>query len=235
MGFDLQEFRAGELTRPRIKVLVGEYGSGKTELAVALASYQQQSGIKTAVVDMDLVKPYFRTREHKQRLEAEGVTVVTAPEKLAHADLPIMPTDLSRVLFSPEYHVVMDVGGSKSAIVLGQIRNRILENGCEVLMVVNICRPFSADVAETIASIGNIEAASGLAVTGLISNTNLGAGTTALQVMAGLEVSRKVSDITGLPLRWLVLPIWLADQIQVSEPMLPLRPRTHYPWDDNEN
>lgn len=235
MSFDLQEFRALELARPRIKVLVGEFGSGKTELAVALASYQQRSGIKTAVVDMDLVKPYFRTREHKQRLEAEGVTVVAAQEKLAHADLPIMPSDLSRVLFSPEYHVVMDVGGSKSAIVLGQIRNRILENGCEVLLVINICRPFSADVAEVIASIGNIEAASGMAVTGLISNTNLGSETTGKQVLAGLEVSRKVSDITGLPLRWLVLPTWLVGQIKVSEPILPLRPMTLYPWDDNDN
>jgi hypothetical protein len=184
---------------------------------------------------MDLVKPYFRTREHRKRLEAEGVTVVAAQEKLAHADLPVMPSDLSRVLFSPEYHVVVDVGGAKAAIVLGQIRNRILENGCEVLMVVNICRPFSADVDEIVSTIGNIEAASGLKVTGLVSNTNLGAETTEQQVLAGLQATRKVSAITGLPLRWLVLPVWLMGRIIVDEPMLPLQPMTRYPWDDNEN
>lgn len=235
MNFDFQEFRAKELTRPRIKVLVGEFGSGKTELAVTLASYMQRSGMKAAVVDMDLVKPYFRTREHRKRLEAEGVTVVAAQEKLAHADLPVMPSDLSRVLFCPEYHVVVDVGGANAAIVLGQIRNRILENGCEVLMVVNICRPFSADADEVVSTIGNIEAASGMKVTGLISNTNIGAETTEQQVLAGLQATREVSAITGLLLRWLVLPVWLMGRIIVDEPMLPLQPMTRYPWDDNEN
>jgi hypothetical protein len=235
VNFDLQDFRAVELTRPRIKVLVGEFGSGKTELAVTLASYLQQAGLKAAVVDMDLVKPYFRTREHKQRLEAEGVTVVAAQEKLAQADLPIMPSDLSRVLFNPEYHVVIDAGGSKAAIVLGQIRNRILENGCEVLMVVNICRPFSADVNDIVAAIGNIGAAAGLAVTGLVSNTNLGAETTEQQVLAGLAVTREVSRITGLPVRWLVLPAWLVGTLTVDEPMLPLQPMTRYPWEENES
>jgi len=206
--FDLQEFRAIEETKPRIKVLVGEFGSGKTELAVTLAAYMQQSGMAAAVVDMDLVKPYFRTREHKSRLEAQGVTVVAPPVKLAHADLPVMPTDLTRVLLSPDYRVVMDVGGAKSAIVLGQMRDRIRQNGAEILMVVNICRPFSATVADIVAAIANIEAASGMAVTGLVSNTNLGAETTVEQVMEGLQMTRQVSAVKGLPLRWLVAPGW---------------------------
>src|SRR5665647_425807 len=166
MKFDLDAFRRTEESAPRIKVLIGEFGSGKTELAVNLASYMQKSGLMTAVVDMDLVKPYFRTREHRLRLEAEGVTVVAPQPKLAHADLPIMPSDLTRILFSPQYRVVMDVGGSKSAIVLGQVRDRIRTNGCEVLMVVNICRPFSTNSTEIISAMRNIEASSGLAVTG---------------------------------------------------------------------
>lgn len=232
MKFDLQEFRAIEETKPRIKVLVGEFGSGKTELAVTLAAYMQQSGMAAAVVDMDLVKPYFRTREHKSRLEAQGVTVVAPPVKLAHADLPVMPTDLTRVLLSPDYRVVMDVGGAKSAIVLGQMRDRIRQNGAEILMVVNICRPFSATVADIVAAIANIEAASGMAVTGLVSNTNLGAETTVEQVMDGLQMTRQVSAVKGLPLRWLVAPAWLFDKLSVAESVLPLQPMTQYPWDD---
>ena len=68
MVFDLQAFREVEETKPRIKVLVGEFGSGKTELTVNLASYMQRAGMTAAVIDMDLVKPYFRTREHSARL-----------------------------------------------------------------------------------------------------------------------------------------------------------------------
>jgi hypothetical protein len=232
MKFDLQAFRLQEESAPRIKVLVGEYGSGKTELAVNLASYMQKSGLMTAVVDMDLVKPYFRTREHRQRLEAEGVTVVAPQGKLTHADLPVMPPDLTRVLFSPEYRVVMDVGGAKSAIVLGQVRDRIRNNGCEILMVVNICRPFSKNAKDVISAMRNVEAASGLAVTGLVSNTNLGAETELQHVTAGLQVVREVSGSTGLPLRWLVLPSWLYGAFESDEPLLPLQPMTTYPWDD---
>jgi len=232
MEFDLNAFRQIEEAAPRIKVLVGEFGSGKTELAVTLASYMQKSGLRTAVVDMDLVKPYFRTREHQLRLEAEGVTVVAPQAKLAHADLPIMPADLTRILFSSEYRVVMDVGGSKSAIVLGQVRERIQSNGCEVLMVVNICRPFSTNKTDIISAMRNIEAASGLAVTGLVSNTNLGAETTNDHVRAGLDVVRDVSDVTGLPLRWLVVPNWLYGSFPSDAPMLPLQPMTTYPWDE---
>jgi len=232
VNFDLQEFRATEETKPRIKVLVGELGSGKTELAVTLAAYMQQSGMAAAVVDMDLVKPYFRTREHKVRLEAQGVTVVAPPVKLAHADLPVMPQDVTRVLMSPEYHVVMDVGGAKAAIVLGQMRDRIRQNGAEVLMVVNICRPFSATLTDIVAAIANIEAASGLAVTGLVSNTNLGAETTRQHVLDGLQLTQQVAAVKGLPLRWLVVPAWLFGTVSADVPVLPLQPMTQYPWDD---
>jgi len=231
MQFDLDAFRQIEEGSPRIKVLVGEFGSGKTELAVTLASYMQKSGLTTAVVDMDLVKPYFRTREHRQRLEAEGVTVVAPQGKLSHADLPIMPPDLTRVLFSPEYRVVMDIGGAKSAIVLGQVRDRIRSNGCEVLMVVNICRPFSANTTDIISAMRNIEAASGLAVTGLVSNTNLGVETMQNHITAGLQMVKEVAAITGLPLRWLVVPDWLYGDYKSDEPVLPLQPMTTYPWE----
>ncbi|NMC32998.1 MAG: hypothetical protein GYA36_11180 [Veillonellaceae bacterium] len=232
MEFDLEAFRRDEEQRPRIKVLVGEFGSGKTELAVNLATYMQKSGLKTAVVDMDLVKPYFRTREHRQQLEADGVTVIMPQGGLAHADLPIMPQGLPRVLSSPEYRVVIDVGGAKAAIVLGQVRRSIQDNGCEVLMVVNVCRPFSRNVAEIVNAMRNVEAASGLAITGLVGNTNLGAATTLQHVESGTQIVRQVAETTGLPLRWLVLPPWLYGQMEDATPIFPLHPRTVYPWDD---
>ena len=95
-------------------------------------------------------------------------------------------------------------------------------------------RPFSATVDEIITAIANIEAASGLAVTGLVSNTNLGAETTAQQVLEGFRLTQQVADRKGLPLRWLVLPDWLFGKIDVVAPLLPLQPMTQYPWDEND-
>ena len=230
MEFKLAGFRAVEEKAPRIKVLVGEFGSGKTELAVNLALYNQRSGLKTAVIDMDLVKPFFRTREHRAQLEAEGVTVVSPESGLSHADLPVMPTALTQVMFSPEYHVVMDVGGSKSAVVLGQLRHRLMENGCEVLMVINTRRPFSSNLEGVLTAIRNVESVSSLKVTGLVSNTNLGSETTAEHALEGLKTVSAVSNATGLPIRWLVLPEWLYGKVESDAPVLPLQPKTIYPW-----
>ena len=230
MKFDLAAFRAAEEQAPRIKVLVGEFGSGKTELAVNLALYEQRAGMKTAVVDLDLVKPFFRTREHRLQLEAEGVTVVSPEAGLSHADLPVMPQALTRVMFSPDYHVVMDVGGAKSAVVLGQLRHRLQENGCEVLMVVNTRRPFSGQTQGVLEAIRNIEFVSSLKVTGLVSNTNLGMETTLEHVEEGLRTVREVAAKTGLALRWLILPEWLYGKVTSDAPILPLQPMTQYPW-----
>ena len=99
-------------------------------------------------------------------------------------------------------------------------------------MVVNRCRPFSGSVTDIMAAIANIEAASGLAVTGLVSNTNLGAETTKQHVMEGLQLTQQVAAIKGLPLRWLVLPAWLFGEISVEAPLLPLQPMTRYPWEE---
>lgn len=219
-----------EVNQSRVTVLVGEFGSGKTELAVNMAIQSAQSGVATAVVDMDLVKPYFRTREHRQRLEEKGVTVVAPAPNLSHADLPIMPSDLSRVLFAQNLRVIMDVGGAKAAVVLGQLRHRLAENNCEVAMVVNTRRPFTRDAEGTIATMRGIEHVSGLQVNCLISNTNLGAETTREHVLEGLAVVREVSAQTGLPLKFAVLPEWIEPPIAEGVATFILQPVTHYPW-----
>ena len=74
--------------------------------------------------------------------------------------------------------------------------------------------------------------ASGLAITGLVSNTNLGAATTPQHVESGARLVRQVSEMTGLPLRWLVAPSWLYGEVRDTVPVLPLYPRTTYPWDE---
>jgi len=227
-------FCSQEETSARIKVFVGEFGSGKTELAVNYAMRTAECGMKTAVVDIDLVKPYFRTREHREKLEKKGVQVVAPGGRLAHADLPIMPQDLTRVLFSQDIRVIMDVGGAKSAVVLGQIRHQLMENGCEVWMLINVRRPFTSDVPGIIHAMQNIETVSGLRVTGLVSNTNLGEETTAEHIMEGINLTRLAASELGLPIKWVVIPTWLSGQIELPEPIFVLHPVTFYPWMEPE-
>jgi hypothetical protein len=217
-------------TDKRITILVGEFGSGKTELAIHHALRLAAQGIKTAIVDIDIVKPYFRTRESRELLEASGVYVVAPEQRLAHADLPILPQGLTRILSDTSYQVVMDVGGGDSSIVLGQIRPQLAETGYEALLVVNTRRPFTADSDGIIRALRRIEQVSRLTVTGLVANTNLATETTTEHILAGLELVKQAAERLKLPVRGLVAPLWLKDKIQADVPLIWLNPRTRYPW-----
>ena len=222
----------GLLNEKRISILVGEFGSGKTELAIRHALLLASQGQKTAIVDIDIAKPYFRTRENRALLEAGGVYVVAPEQRLANSDLPILPQDLTRILYDESYQVVLDVGGGESAIVLGQLRPHLETNGYEATMVVNTRRPFTADSEGIIRTLRRIETVSRLTVTGLIANTNLAAETTAEMVLSGFEVVTEAAERLNLPVRYLVAPIWLQGKVHTETPVCWLTPTTHYPWMD---
>ncbi len=215
---------------PRIKVFVGEFGSGKTELAVNYSLQLKQLGHQTAIVDIDLVKPYFRTRENRSLLEERGVLVVAPDRKLAHSDLPIMPENLTRILYDDQYQVVMDVGGGESAIVLGQLNRKFDENPYQAWLVVNTRRPFTNTPAAIVDVCRRIERVSRLTVSGVVSNTNLAGETTAAHIYEGLAVTEQAAGLLGLPIKWVVAPEWLAAEVKVAYPLFVLKPYTQYPW-----
>jgi hypothetical protein len=168
---------------PRIKIFVGEFGSGKTELAINYALQLKQQGFNTAIVDIDLVKPYFRTRESRALLEEHGVQVIAPEKKYANTDLPIMPQNLIRVLYQSDCQVVMDVGGGESAIALGQLHQKFVDNPYQAMLVVNTRRPFTATPEGIINTLYRIEQVSRLKISALVSNTNLSGETNEQNVL----------------------------------------------------
>ena len=219
------------LSDKRITLFVGEFGSGKTELAINYAIHLQRRGHSAAIVDIDLVKPYFRTRENRTVLEEEGVLVVAPDGRLAHADLPILPHNLMRVIADESRQVVMDVGGSESSIALAQIQPQLLAAGYEALLVVNTCRPFTKTVDAIITMTQRIEQVSQLSITGLVSNTNLAEETTLAQVESGLHIAEEAASRLGITVRAVVVPHWI-DDTQLPIPVLVLKRYIQYPWMD---
>lgn len=217
------------LSAPLVKVLVGDFGSGKTELALNFTLYLREHGHKVTIVDLDLVKPYFRTRESQEMLEQLGVQVVAPSKRYANADLPVLPEGLTRVLYAPQEAVIIDVGGSDAAIVLGQLQPYLAGSGYQAWLVINACRPFTSTAAGVQAMLQDIQRASQIRITGLINNTNLGRDTTMREVARGRRIAAQVERETGLPLLFTVMPHWLASEA-ADGPIFTLKPQIKYPW-----
>lgn len=188
-----------------IKIITGHYGSGKTEFAVSLAMQLAEQGRQVALSDLDIVNPYFRSRERAEAMEAKGIRVISS--SLGHAstlDLPAVSAEIRGPINDPDYDVIMDLGGDEvGARVVVAFSEDIKRRGYEMLLVINAYRPETSDVAGVMRYLEGIEYTSKLEFTGLIVNTHLIWDTTTEDVLAGLELAREVSKQTGLPIRYI--------------------------------
>jgi hypothetical protein len=216
-------------------MLVGAYGSGKTEVAVNLAILWARAGVSVRLADLDLVNPYFRSREQQRSMEAHGVRVVVPPGKLAGADLPIVLPEVAGLLRPPAGTVsLLDVGGDDvGARVLSSFRPLLEEGAYELWQVVNGSRPFTSDVGGCHRVRAELEAASRLTVTGLVGNTHLIDETDAATVRAGWRLVAQVARESGLPVRALAVAGDLAADPALGAldaPLLRLERRMRPPW-----
>ncbi len=184
----------------KIVLVTGHYGSGKTEFAVNLALAYADSDRKMAIIDIDIVNPYFRSREKKNLFEEKGIRVITSAQTIQNADIPALPGDIYAAFDDPELFAIFDVGGDPvGARVLGRYSDMIKNVPHELFVVVNANRPQTATPEAAVSYIRAIEAACRIQATGIIDNTHLCGETTEEELAEGRELSSKVSELTGLP------------------------------------
>lgn len=185
-------------------VFVGLYGSGKTELAINYAIRLKKESQKVAIADVDIVSPYFRIRDFQQILHSHGIVVITAPEKLMNADLPIVTASVAGYLDNPEYRVVLDVGGDERGIVvLGYLKEHLVDT--DVYLVVNTKRPFGQRVEQIVQIAKALENRSGVKIDFLVNNTNLGSQTSPEIINEGEVILQQVSEILEKPVAFTVV------------------------------
>ena len=219
----------------RLLMVVGNYGSGKTEVAVHLARRWARQDISVSLADLDLVNPYFRCREARIPLEKEGVRLVVPSPRLEFSDLPIVLPEIPAMLRpAPGHCSIFDVGGDDvGSRVLASLRCALGALPYELWQVINHNRPFTNTVGGCLNMQASIEAASRLKVTGLVANTHLMEHTDARVVYDGYELARDVARSSGLPLRCVVVPAALAhDPLldSIEAPLLPIHRMLLPPW-----
>ena len=186
-----------------VLVFAGHFGSGKTEIAVnfALELAAVRQG-QVNLVDLDLVKAYFRCRLARDAVVPRGIRLVAPEGELSQADLPILLPEIGGLVRQRDQATVIDVGGDDSgARVLGSLAGAFPPD-YELLLVVNQRRPSSENAAATLEMMADIEEAARLKVTGLVSNTHLMAETTPAIVKEGIAMCREVEATSGRPLRF---------------------------------
>lgn len=190
-----------DMFEKRINIFVGHYGSGKSEIAVNAAVHIRQERESVILADMDIVNPFFRSLDAKKQMESLGIRVLAPLFANTNVDVPALVPEISVALRSPDKSAILDVGGDEDgARVLGRYHNDIPEDGYDMFFVINRARPLTDDLEQTLQYMEVIQEASRLKITQLISNTHYLDQTTPEDVAYGLELSRQVSEKTGIPI-----------------------------------
>lgn len=233
----------GELSRTDLTILSGRFGSGKTETAISFALSLAQDlgtkGDKTAcpviLIDLDIVTPYFRSRETADRIQAFGVQVIAPSIIGQHLDTPAITPQILGAIQQSDRRVVLDVGGDKQgARALGQFSHAIRQRGYAMLFVVNPYRPFTDTLQGLTDSIAEIEASARLEVTGLVSNPNLIGETSIEGIINGHAKLEGFAQALGLPIDFVCIERRWTDELESNlfkQPILTLDRAFMMPWE----
>jgi hypothetical protein len=224
----------------RIVIFAGRFGSGKTEISInyALSLADQTNQQRPILIDLDVVTPYFRTRELAEQLAQEGVDVVTPAPVAQHLDVPGITPEILGAIQQPDRPVVLDVGGdAQGARALGQYASVLNQLDYAMNFVVNPHRPFTDSVAGIAQAVAEIQSTARLQATALVSNPNLIGETTLPIVTAGHRLVEEAAQALGLPVAFVSLRADLAAEAGPNtfrQPVMPLRRFFVLPWEGSE-
>jgi len=219
-----------------IIALVGGFGSGKTEVSVNLTKYLiSSSGTSVTIVDLDLVNPYFRSREAITEMEALGIRVIAPGGGQYYSDLPILLPEVKGAIESNEGILILDVGGdAQGTRALGSMAEIFPSGGYEMLMIINSRRPQTSDVEGCKKTMQRIELSAKLKFTGLVSNSHMIEETDIDVIKEGYRLAQDVSRASDLPLLFVSAKSDILGQIEPDFfdcPLLPMTRSMLKPWE----
>lgn len=215
----------------RITLFAGHYGSGKTNIAVNWAFRLRNEGKEVTIADLDIVNPYFRTKDSEKELKAAGIPLISSAYANSNVDLPALPQELYSLVQRYDRYAVMDIGGDdRGALALGRYTPFILEeNNYEMVFVANFYRPLTTTPEEALDVMREIEAASGIPFTAIANNSNIGWDTTPEDVLKTKPKAERLKELSGLPVIMTTAEEKVAEKLRdITEDVFPLKLQKKY-------
>ncbi len=223
-----------EFSLPRITIITGHYGTGKTNVAVNLANMLCQQGKQVILVDLDIVNPYFRSADFGKELEKKGVQLIATRYANTNLDIPAITPEVNAIFSNKQAHVILDVGGDDAgAIALGRYASQFAqEESVGMYYVINRYRYLTHEPHEALELLREIEAASRLKACGIINNSNLGKETTLEDIARSMPFAQKTAGLCALPLCFTCVDqALLKDASPAFGPVLPVKIYVCPPWE----
>ncbi len=219
----------------RVNIFTGHFGSGKTEVAVNYALKLAQADFKTAIVDFDIVNPYFRTADAREELEKNNIWVILPMYANTNVDVPAIPPEIYSLFQKKEYKAVLDVGGDDlGAKAVSRFKEEILSDDFEMFFVINTRRGMTDTPEKILEMIKIIEYSANVNVTKLVNNSNLLEETTPEIILEGNRIISKVSEKLGIPIGMTAGMQEVINQLDSrrlsGSELLPLTKQIHLPW-----
>ena len=216
-------------TYKRVTLFAGHYGSGKTNIAVNFAMQMKGQGIPVKIADLDIVNPYFRTKDSAKQLTELGIELISPQFANSNVDLPALPQEVYSLVQRKDVYAVMDIGGDdRGAYALGRYAPYLLEeNNYEMVFVVNFYRPLTTTAKEALEVMREIELASHMPFTAIINNSNLGNVTTPSDVLATTKRVEELCALSHLPCIFTTAKQDVADKLPLQN-VIPLHLQEKY-------
>ena len=224
---------ASAICTHRISIVTGHYGTGKTEFSVNLALALAAEGASVMLADLDIVNPYFRSRERRSLLEEAGVRLISSSQACSDADVPSLPAELLAILENRDIRGVLDIGGDPvGARVLARFQPKIVQEDYQLIYVLNANRPEVRTAEAAVRYLRGIEATTGLTCTGIVNNTHLCGETTEEEIRKGAALAAEVSKETNIPVLCHVTEEKFVPALSdLPETVFPITIKMKKPWE----
>ncbi|QGT99876.1 hypothetical protein SYNTR_1283 [Candidatus Syntrophocurvum alkaliphilum] len=188
-----------------IDIFAGGFGSGKSEIALNYAVDKAKYSKDLVLSDLDLVNPYFVSRDLKIMLEENGITLSAPRGEFTFGDVPHIPSEIISIL-NQDRNIIIDVAGDEvGSLILGYLNKYIKARPYNFYLVLNPYRPFAQDAESIIELKETLENASKLKFTGIISNPNLVEETNLETIINGHKKVEEFAKILELPVNFITV------------------------------